>query len=61
MARKRSQKPRTSQILFIILSLLVVISMAIGYVLTAMPSPTPPTPTPAPLETPLVLLINAFV
>ncbi len=61
MARKRSQKPRTSQILFIILSLLVVLSMAIGYVLTALPSPIPPTPTPAPVQTPLVLLISAIV
>jgi thiol:disulfide interchange protein len=61
LARKRPQKRRTSQILFIILSVLVVLSMAIGYALTALPAPTPPTPTPAAIQTPVVLLINTMV
>ncbi len=51
MARKRT-KPRRkkrnwTQIILWVISFLVVISMAIGYVLIAMPTPTPPgTPVP---------------
>ena len=61
MARRRPQKRRTGQILFIILSILVVMSMAIGYLLVALPTPGPPEPMPAATQTPVVLLINALV
>lgn len=46
MARRSSQKRTLSQILFIVLSIVVVLSMAVGYLLTALPPPPPPTPTP---------------
>ena len=52
MARKRRQRYRKSQLIFVILSLLVVISRAIGYVIAALPAPPPPTPTPTLLPTP---------
>lgn len=61
LARRRPQKPRTGQILFIILSILVVMSMAIGYLLIALPTPSPPEPMPAATQTPVVLLIDALV
>jgi hypothetical protein len=57
LAKKRPQKRQTGQILFIILSILVVVSMAIGYLLLALPEPGPSEPTP----TPVVLLLNALV
>jgi hypothetical protein len=57
LAKRRPQKRRTGQLLFIILSILVVVSMAIGYLLIALPQPGPSEPTP----TPLVLLISALV
>lgn len=40
--------------MFLILSIIVVVSMAIGYLLTALPAPPPPTPTPTPTHTPQV-------
>jgi hypothetical protein len=61
LARKRPQQRRTSQIFFIILSILVVLSMAIGYLLVALPTPTPSEPMPAATQTPVVLLINTLV
>lgn len=55
MARRSTKKQRPAQRLFLILSILVVLSMAIGYLLTALPAPPPPTPTP--VQTPVVSLI----
>jgi len=58
LARRSSQKHRPAQILFLILSILVVLSMALGYLLTALPTPPPPTPTPVVfLAAPLLVLI----
>ncbi|HUV74010.1 MAG TPA: hypothetical protein VMW79_06860 [Anaerolineae bacterium] len=63
MARRRSsQKQRPAQIMFLILSILVVLSMVMGYLLTTLPPPPPPTPTPtlAPVVSvvaPLLLVI----
>jgi Na+-transporting methylmalonyl-CoA/oxaloacetate decarboxylase gamma subunit len=51
LARKSPRQHRTSQIIFVVLSILVVVSMAIGYVITMIPLPSPPTPTPTPLPT----------
>lgn len=51
MARRAPRKRRTSQIIFLILSIIVVLSMVIGYLLTTLPLPSPPTPTPIPSPT----------
>jgi hypothetical protein len=55
LARRSTKKQRPGQRLFLILSILVVLSMAIGYLLTALPAPPPPTPTP--IQTPVVSLM----
>jgi len=54
LARRSTQKRRPAQIMFLILSIIVVVSMAIGYLLSALPAPPPPTPTPTPTHTPQV-------
>jgi len=46
---KRSRR-RTSQILFWIVSVLVVLSMALGLAISVMPQPRPPSPTPIPIS-----------
>ena len=49
MAKRRSTQSRSfSQIVMWIVSILVVISMAIGFLLTVLPGPEPPTPLPTP-------------
>jgi len=47
MARRKKGRRSWSRIILWIISFLVVISMVLAYVLTAMPSP-PPTATPVP-------------
>lgn len=44
--RSPTQRRSLSQIMVWIISVLVVISMAIGFLLTVLPQPEPPTPLP---------------
>lgn len=45
MAKRRPTQSRSlSQIVMWIISILVVLSMAVGFLLTVMPEPEPPTP-----------------
>ncbi len=47
--RRRSAVSRWQQWVFWGISLLVVLSMILAYVLTGSPPPPPPTPTPTPV------------
>ena len=47
MAKRRPTQSRSlSQIMVWIISMLVILSMAVGFLLTVMPEPEPPTPLP---------------
>jgi hypothetical protein len=45
--KKRARsKHSTTEIIVWIISMLVILSMAIGFVISVLPAPEPPTPTP---------------
>jgi Icc protein len=59
MSKRKNQKQNPSQVLYLSLGLIVVLSMVVSLIIGSLPEPATPTPTPWPTETPFIFPTKA--